>query len=77
MVIVPHPPYSPDLAPGDFALIPKLKMELKGQHFETLSDIQRELQVVLESIYENDVHGAFEAWKKMMGWLYMFPRRLY
>jgi histone-lysine N-methyltransferase SETMAR len=32
-VIVPHPPYSPDLAPCDFALFPKLKMKLKGQHF--------------------------------------------
>jgi hypothetical protein len=30
MVIVPHPPYSPDLAPCDFTLFPKLKMKLKG-----------------------------------------------
>jgi hypothetical protein len=37
MVIVPHPPYSPDLAPCDFALFAKLKMKLKGQHFETVS----------------------------------------
>jgi hypothetical protein len=29
MVIIPHPPYSPDLAPCDFALFPKLKMKLK------------------------------------------------
>jgi transposase len=29
MVIVSHPPYSPDLAPCDFALIPKLEMKLK------------------------------------------------
>jgi histone-lysine N-methyltransferase SETMAR len=28
MVIVPHPPYSPDLAPYDFASFPKLKMKL-------------------------------------------------
>jgi hypothetical protein len=30
MVILPHPPYSLDLAPCDFALFPKLKMKLKG-----------------------------------------------
>jgi histone-lysine N-methyltransferase SETMAR len=30
MAIVPHPPYSLDLAPCDFALFPKLKMKLKG-----------------------------------------------
>jgi transposase len=64
MVIVPHPPYSLDLAPCDFALFPKLKMKSKGQCFETVSDIQRESQVVLDSIKENDFHSAFGAWKK-------------
>jgi histone-lysine N-methyltransferase SETMAR len=39
MVIIPHPPYSLDLAPCDIALFPKLKMKLKGWHFETVSDI--------------------------------------
>jgi hypothetical protein len=34
MVIIPPPPYSPDLAPCDFALFPKLKMKLKGRHFK-------------------------------------------
>jgi hypothetical protein len=64
MVIVPHPPYSLDLAPCDFSLFPKLKMTLKGRRFETVSDIQRESRAVLSSIKENDFHGAFEAWKK-------------
>jgi hypothetical protein len=63
MVIIPDPPYSPDLAQSDFALFNKLKIKLKG-HFETVSDIQRELQTILHSIKENDFHSAFEAWKK-------------
>jgi transposase len=62
MVIVYLPPYSQDLAPCDFALSPKLKMKVKGQHFETVSEIQRESQAVLDSTKENDFHGAFEAW---------------
>jgi hypothetical protein len=74
MVIVAHPPYSSDLAPCDFALFTKLKMKLKGQHFETVSDIQRESQVVIDSIKENDFHSALEAWTKMMGSLYTFAR---
>jgi hypothetical protein len=61
MVIKPHPPYSPDLAPCDFALFPKLKMKLKGGRFETVSDIQRESQAVLDSSKENDFHGTFGA----------------
>jgi hypothetical protein len=40
-----------------------LKIKLKG-HFETVSDIQRELQAVLDSIKEYDFHSAFEAWRK-------------
>jgi hypothetical protein len=64
MVIIPHPPYSRNLAPCDFALFPKLKMKLKERRFETVSDIQRELQAVLDNIEENDFHSALEAWKK-------------
>jgi hypothetical protein len=64
MFIVPHPPYLPDLGPCDFSLFPKLKMKLKGRHFETVSDIQRESQVVLYRIKENDFHDDSEAWKK-------------
>jgi hypothetical protein len=31
--MVPHPPYTQDLAPSDFWSFPKLKETLKGQHF--------------------------------------------
>jgi hypothetical protein len=31
--VVPHPPYSPDVALSDFWLFPKLKETLKRQHF--------------------------------------------
>jgi hypothetical protein len=40
-------------------------MKLKGRRFETMSDIQRETQAALDSIKENDFHGAFEAWRKL------------
>jgi hypothetical protein len=62
MVIIRHPPYSPDLAPCDFDLFAKLKMKLKGRRFETMSDIQQGLQVELDSIKENYFYHAFEAW---------------
>jgi hypothetical protein len=37
VVTFPHPPYLPDLAPCYFALFPKLKVKLKGRHFEIVS----------------------------------------
>jgi hypothetical protein len=57
MVIIPLPPYLPDLAPCDFTLFPKLKMKLNGRCFEIVlvSDIQPESQAVLDSIKENDM----------------------
>jgi hypothetical protein len=60
MDIAPNLPYSPAIAPCDFALFPKFKIKLKGRRFQTQSDIQRESQAVLDSIKENDFHGAFE-----------------
>ena len=33
--LLPHPPYSSDLAPSDFHLSPALKGHLKGKHFKT------------------------------------------
>ena len=33
---VPHPPYSPDLAPCDFWLFPKLKENLRGNRYSKL-----------------------------------------
>ncbi|GFS09298.1 histone-lysine N-methyltransferase SETMAR [Elysia marginata] len=37
---LPHPPYSPDLAPSAFFLFPKLKDYLKGNRYETDEDVK-------------------------------------
>jgi hypothetical protein len=42
---LPHPPYSPNLAPCDFCLFPKLKSKLKGNKFGTVTD---ELSIITE-----------------------------
>ena len=31
--VLPHAPYSPDMAPSDFSLFPKLKSNLRGTQF--------------------------------------------
>jgi len=38
--ILPHPPYSPDLAPSDFHLFPQLKKYLRGNHFQSSEDVK-------------------------------------
>lgn len=37
--LLPHPPYSPDLAPCDFFLFPNLKKSLAGQKFESNEEV--------------------------------------
>ena len=32
--LLPHPPYSPDLAPSDFHLFPRLKKHIRGRRFQ-------------------------------------------
>ena len=39
--ILSHPPYSPDLAPCDFFLFPKIKKELGGRSFSSIENLSR------------------------------------
>ena len=64
MTVVPHPPYSPDLAPSDFFLFPKLKMKLKRRRFQRLEEIQAESQAVLNTLRENDFQECFKNWQR-------------
>jgi len=40
VAVLHHPPYSPDLAPADYYLFPKLKFSLTGRHFQTVEEIK-------------------------------------
>ena len=42
--VLPHPPYSPDLAPCDFHLFPKLKEHLKGHRFTSDEEVKVEVR---------------------------------
>ncbi len=40
MKVIEHPPYSPDLAPSDFWLYPRLKKPLRGKRYENLHSLK-------------------------------------
>ena len=58
--VVPHPHYSPDLAPADFLLFPKLKTTLKGRHFQITEEIQENAIRELRAIAESALQEAFQ-----------------
>ena len=57
-----HPPYSPDMAPDDFFLFPKLKLLLRGTRFQLVKDMKENSRRELKSIPENAFKKCFEYW---------------
>ena len=60
--VLPHPPYSPDLAPCDFCPFPKLK--LKGYHFGMIENIQKTVTDDLNTLTENAFQYCYDQCKK-------------
>ena len=63
MTTVPHPAYSPDLAPCDFYVFPKMKLQLKGWHFVSTEEIQAESQQVLNILMPAGFNECFQKWQ--------------
>ena len=59
--MIRHPPYSPDLAPADYFLFPKVKSALAGKHINEGS-IKKSWDGVTGTIAADEWIGAFEAW---------------
>ena len=57
---VSHPPYSPDIAPCDFCLFPKLNEKLRGCRYETNEEMKEALTKVIDTLTQEDFHGAFQ-----------------
>ncbi|UYV70979.1 hypothetical protein LAZ67_8001310 [Cordylochernes scorpioides] len=50
-LMMPQPPHSPDLAPCDFFLLPKLKRPMKGRRYATLDEIKTASKEELKKIF--------------------------
>ena len=53
-------PYSPDLAPSDFFLFPKIKEMLKGRHFDDIDTIRSSTMAALKAIPQTQFQNCFE-----------------
>ncbi|UYV84478.1 hypothetical protein LAZ67_X002338 [Cordylochernes scorpioides] len=62
-LMMPQPPYSPELAPCNFLLFPKLKRPMKGRRYATLDEIKTASKEELKKILKNDFLKCFEDWK--------------
>lgn len=61
--LLPHPPYSPDLAPSDFFLFPKLKEHLKGVRFNTTDEAKHAARTWLQNQPADFFKNGIMGWK--------------
>ncbi|GFR71484.1 transposase [Elysia marginata] len=60
--VLPHPAYSPDVAPCDFWMFPILKDRLAGRKFDRIQDLAKAVNSELQTITEEDYQGVFRKW---------------
>ena len=57
---IPQPLYSPDVAPLDFFLFPRLKTPMKGHHFVTVEKVKEACTEALKDIPEKAYRDAID-----------------
>lgn len=66
--LVPHAPYSPDMAPSDYHLFPKLKTALGGKKFssndEVITFVNQYFEDLPESHFKNGITALEHRWEK-------------
>lgn len=64
--VIAQAPYSPDLAPCDFFLFPKLKLPLRGKRFDSIESVKenslRELKAIPSRAYEKCMEDWIKRW---------------
>lgn len=66
VVELPHPPYSPDLAPCDFFLFPMLKKHLAGRKYGSRHALGSAISQCLKGIPKDHYENAFKCWIKRL-----------
>ena len=68
--VLPHPPYSPDLAPSDYFLFRSLQNSLNGKNFNNDDDIKSYLIQFFANknhkFYERGIMMLLERWQKVV-----------
>jgi transposase len=66
--VLPHPPYSPDLAASDYHLFGSLKEHLGGRRFcnneEVIQDVQKWLHLQPKDFFLSGIHKLPDRWRK-------------
>lgn len=61
---IPHPPYSPDLAPCDFWLFPAIKFPLRGRKFKTNQEVIKAVEARCKELEKDGLAFVFKKWQE-------------
>ena len=68
--ILPHPPYSPDLAPSDYQLFRSLHNHLREKHFDDRAHLETALQAFFASktadFYARGIEQLCDRWHQVV-----------
>jgi len=68
--VLPHPAYSPDIAPSDFHLFRSMQHALKDTHFHNFEDVRKFVENWInfkeESFYRHGIHLLPERREKVI-----------
>ena len=68
--VLPHPPYSPDIAPSDYHFFRSMAHSLSHQHFHSYEEIGKLIDSWIdskdESFFRDGIRQLPEIWKKVM-----------
>ena len=66
---LPHPPYSPDLAPTDYHLFLSLSNHLKFKNYDEKKEVEDDLKIFFENksmeFYRNGILSLYQRWEKV------------
>lgn len=68
--VLPHPPYSPDIAPSDFHLFRSMQHSLAGHTFKSYQDIEKWMDQWIatkdQKFFYRGIHSLPERWSKVV-----------
>jgi hypothetical protein len=60
MAVLPYSPYSPNEAPSDLFLFPKMKIKLKGRRLDAIEATRSQRQTVLNTPTKKHFQNIFQ-----------------
>jgi hypothetical protein len=63
---MPHPPYSPDIAPSDFCLFGTVKQRLQTCEGQSFEELQENVHEILSSIGPDELEATMQAWMERL-----------